>query len=366
MSIVTLAAVGDIMLGDHPVCFGHGIRSTMKKKGSLHFVKDVTKAINGHDLIFGNLECVISDIGHDENDLASSELRGAKASVELLKLCGFNLLSIANNHMLQHGVAAFNDTVSELKNNGIECVGRSIESVSNVVTVTKNDLHVSIIGYSLRAEQYSKQNNSYAQAGYEQIIKQIGELKKLYSNHSIIVSLHWGDEYLHAPSRLQINFAHKMVDSGATLILGHHPHVLQGIEEYKSGVIAYSLGNFMFDSWQKSTRESAIIKCTFDKQGLSGLKVEPIYIRPDFSITSKSLKHNKTITSNIDMYSNTITDNYGLSSLDSNSYADVAAKAYFRYRLNCYLYFVINLWRYKPSIILHSLRRAILRRVGFK
>ena len=109
--MINIAAVGDIMLGDHPVCFGHGIRSTMNRKGCMHFVKNVIESLNGHEIIIGNLECVISDIGINENILSSSELRGSKESLSLLKLCGFNVLNIANNHMLQHGVDAFNDTV---------------------------------------------------------------------------------------------------------------------------------------------------------------------------------------------------------------------------------------------------------------
>ena len=251
--------------------------------------------------------------------------------------------------MLQHGVDAFNDTVDVLKKNGIECVGCSIESGSNVITVAHNDLNVSIIGYSLRKEQYSKQNNSYAQTDPEQILKQINELKGRYKNHSIIVSIHWGDEYLHAPSCQQISFAHKMVDCGATLILGHHPHVLQGIEKYKSSIIAYSLGNFLFDSWQISTRESVILKCNFDKNGLCDYKVEPIFICPDYSITNNNEKYNRIIIDKVKEYSDMITNNKGITNYNNEAYANEASKAYLKYRLECYLYFCLNIWRYKPT-----------------
>jgi hypothetical protein len=80
-----------------------------------------------------------------------------------------------------------------------------------------------------------------------------------------IVSIHWGDEYSHYPSPEQIELAHRLVDHGACLVLGHHPHVVQGVESYRNAVIAYSLGNFIFDmDWSERTRSSILLKAEIE------------------------------------------------------------------------------------------------------
>jgi poly-gamma-glutamate synthesis protein (capsule biosynthesis protein) len=100
----------------------------------------------------------------------------------------------------------------------------------------------------------------------------------------VIVSLHWGTENAFYPSPKQIDLAHSLIDHGATLILGHHPHIIQGIETYKNGLIAYSLGNFQFDPGlsQSQTSDSMILSVSFNKSGLEGYSVCPVVIDADF------------------------------------------------------------------------------------
>lgn len=83
------------------------------------------------------------------------------------------------------------------------------------------------------------------------------------------MSLHWGNEYIHYPSISQIKLAHKIIDAGIDIIIGHHPHVIQPVERYKNGVIFYSLGNFLFDMlWSKKVRHGMIAKIKFDKESI--------------------------------------------------------------------------------------------------
>lgn len=364
MDKITLAAVGDIMLGDHPVCFGHGIRSVLRKRGHRHLVEAVTEKLEGHDIVFGNLECVLSEIGHDEQRLSSSELRADKNAISLLQDCHVNVLSMANNHMLQHGTDAFADTADWLKQHGIAPVGLFSEQGSNVVQFTKGEAKVAIIGHSLRPEYFCKNNRYYAHGPNDAIVRQVEAIKQLLPDHSIVVSLHWGEEYLHTPSKEQVELAHRLIDSGATLILGHHPHVLQGIEEYAGGLIAYSLGNFIFDSWQKPTRESAILHCSFDKNGLCAFDITSAFISSDYSISAKPGKKNSEIRKKISAYTLEVSKRNGLSDAPPELYAKFAANAYLKYRIQCYLYFLTHIWKYKPKIIFSSLFRAFLRRIG--
>ncbi|GAH45822.1 unnamed protein product, partial [marine sediment metagenome] len=110
----------------------------------------------------------------------------------------------------------------------------------------------------------------------------------------VIVSLHWGIENVFYPSPKQIDLAHKLIDAGATVILGHHPHVIQGIERYKTGLIVYSLGNFQFDpklSYRK-TNKSIILCLDFDRETLKGYEIVPVIIDKNFlpSVVKDELK----------------------------------------------------------------------------
>jgi len=90
--------------------------------------------------------------------------------------------------------------------------------------------------------------------------------------------MHWGDEYKKLPNSSQINIAHQLIDAGADLILGHHPHVLQEIEEYRRGVIVYSLGNFIFDQRKPETKKSMIFKAKLSKKGIIEYSTLPVQI----------------------------------------------------------------------------------------
>ncbi len=93
----------------------------------------------------------------------------------------------------------------------------------------------------------------------------------------VIVSFHWGEEGLEKPKPYQITTAHKAIDAGADIIIGHHPHVLQGVERYKDGVIFYSLGNFAFGSNSRSAAISMIARITFDG-GVKEVEIIPLNV----------------------------------------------------------------------------------------
>lgn len=273
---IKLTAVGDVMLGDFPLTLGFGVRSMIQRNASGCIFDEIKPIFQKSDLCFGNLECVLSDYGLIKRDLKSNQMRASPYFTDILGEAGFNVMSIANNHAMQHGPEAFTETKDRLVQKNIVPVGLACENGKVLPKIVElKDMRICFLGYSLRPEKYSL-TALYARGGPDEILQDICENK--VKSDVVIVSLHWGDEFVDAPSPQQVNLAHSFVDAGATIVLGHHPHVLQGIEKYRNALIAYSLGNFVFDFWQDKMKESIILQCEVSKEGLSSFNIVPVYI----------------------------------------------------------------------------------------
>jgi poly-gamma-glutamate synthesis protein (capsule biosynthesis protein) len=269
---IVVTAVGDLMLGDGPLNPGFGVASYIRNVGGDSLFKVVKPILERGDIVFGNLEAVLACGVIGKTASNHRQLIGSPSSVSSLKQAGFNVLSIANNHALEHGNTAMLDTIEHLKKEHIRTIGQNLEIIE--IKGTK----VALLAYCLIEDStaYTSTVNP------DQICSQI---KKAKSETSlVIVSMHWGDEFIHRPSLRQIELAHKMIDSGASLIIGHHPHVVQGIEMYNNGLIAYSLGNFVFDmGYIPETRNSFILECSLTYNGkMDDYNLFPIYINDAF------------------------------------------------------------------------------------
>jgi len=273
--MVILYAVGDIILGDHPHFYGIGVRSAIEKN-KLYIFEKVEHIFSEGDIVFGNLETVLSDYGKTKS-YKSLILRGKPEFVEQLKKGHFNLINIANNHIQQHGKQCLFDTIDILQKREIRIIG--LDNLQPQVISSPKGIKLGFLGYSLRPEQYEK-DAIYSLADKNKIISDINRIKEKVNY--IVISLHWGDEYITFPSAEQIDLAHKIIDAGADVIIGHHPHVLQPIESYNNKIIAYSLGNFVSDMYLDATKNSAILKIIFDKEGIRDCCLIPIYINNNF------------------------------------------------------------------------------------
>lgn len=282
MSKVKLYAVGDVMLGDSPACFGFGVGSKIKENGPYFPFDNIRDVLADSDILFGNLETVLSHKKRNRWLLPRLYMRGDPGDIPALRDCSFKVMSISNNHMMQHGTEAFHDTVKRLESNSIYPIGMKSElPFHSKPFITKiNDIKIGFLSYSLRPEEYRPKEVLYCLGEEEDINDDIHKLKK--DVDFVIISIHWGDEYIKKPSPSQIAMARRIIDEGANIILGHHPHVLQGIESYKDGLIAYSLGNFVFDMWMPETRKSIILQIHLDKTGIVGFNVIPIRINRQY------------------------------------------------------------------------------------
>jgi len=265
MNTLKLIAVGDVSL------------QTRNNQNPFKFVMDV---FGKKDILFGNLETVLSSTGKETKK--SVVLKSSVESIKYLDGAGFDVLNVANNHVLDLGLEGFRNTLNLLDKNELKYIGASFEKYSlSSAIIEINGIKLGFIGYTTGSFKVPEEI-SISKIKENKIISDIKLIKGKCD--FIVVSLHWGIENVFYPSPKQIDLAHKLIDQGATLILGHHPHVTQGIEKYKNGLIAYSLGNFQFDYTlsQSSTNNSIIFCVNFDKSGIIESQVIPVFINENF------------------------------------------------------------------------------------
>lgn len=241
-----LKIVGDINLTDGFFDVGYGIGSKLKSGF------DPFGRINRHqgDCWIGNFEGVTSEY----SELSGVASRQFRIEPQYIKhLVHFEFYGLANNHVMQHGVDAYQRTNEVLTSFGCRCFG----SRSNrTVRFEHQGRKVSITGFSQRIDRFSSNPSYWYNPEYKEIEV---ELDSIPRDTFKIVYVHWGNEFINRPSSQQKRFAHWLVDAGADLVIGMHPHVLQGYEVYREKYIFYSLGNFVFNMPWTPTKYGALI-----------------------------------------------------------------------------------------------------------
>jgi len=184
-----------------------------------------------------------------------------------LKSAGFNLVTLANNHSMDFGGEALMETLGHLSDNGIDWIGagENLSDARRIALYTVKGKKIAFLGYSLTqpVEFFARRNRPGTAPGYEKLVSDDIASARSQADY-VIVSFHWGKEASGTTQQYQLRAAHRAVEAGADVIIGHHPHVLQGVEFYKQGIIFYSLGNFTFASKSSVADVSAIIRITFD------------------------------------------------------------------------------------------------------
>ncbi|HOK97267.1 MAG TPA: AmmeMemoRadiSam system protein B [Candidatus Paceibacterota bacterium] len=221
--------VGDIMMA-------RGVAQLLDKYGLDYPYKKIKNIFRGIDVVYGNLE---GPIMANAAPVSSHSLSFAYPPEigELLKNLGFTVLNIANNHIKDKGNQGLEETRKYLQENNIYSLG-DYQSCDSKYYFQKDNLI--LIGANLTYGNYNC---------VEKILENVEKLKKENSNLYIIVTPHWGEEYTFFPTKFQENTSHRFIDKGVDAIIGHHPHVVQLVEEYKGKPIFYSLGNFVFDMY---------------------------------------------------------------------------------------------------------------------
>jgi poly-gamma-glutamate capsule biosynthesis protein CapA/YwtB (metallophosphatase superfamily) len=271
-SHVVLVAVGDVMLG-------RGVNEKIKKHGPDYPFESTRDIISGADIAFCNLECAISPSARGSFQNCNFCIKPADA--QGLKDAGFDVVSLANNHMFDCEKKGILATMEFLKEEKIRFTGggKTDKYALLPATLDLNHTRVGFLAFSAYPMSWvNVRAGEPSIAFYDSGLaaEAISKLRK--KADVVVVSMHWGDEYQEKPNSSQIEIAHQLIDAGADLVLGHHPHVLQEIEEYNGGVIVYSLGNFVFDQRKKETKKSMIFKANLSKQGVREYSTLPVRI----------------------------------------------------------------------------------------
>ncbi len=281
---VSFCAAGDVMLD-------RGVKQRIVDNGLDYIFKKTGSFIKVRNISFCNLEGPVSTRGKRKN--GGFAFRAEPDYLAAVKNTGFNLVSVGNNHMMDYGADALTDTLNYLDDRGIAYAGAGLNRAQarGFKIVEVNGVKIALIAdldMPFKVEEVPDDPEvpqMSERRGLEEMVKEI-KLAKTQADF-VVVSYHWGYEYVNYPITDQSLLARGCIDAGADLVLGHHPHVAQGVETYKGKPIIYSMGNLVFDQFREITSRTFFFACDFLKDGsIKNAFITPVLIvknRPEFA-----------------------------------------------------------------------------------
>jgi len=241
--------------------------------------RKIAPLLSASDIAFVNLESPFSDEGpYYPGGLI---FHAAPEMISGLELAHIAIVSTANNHARDCGSQGVEFTLQWLRQHGMAAVGSGFDSsqTHSGVVLIRHGVRFGFLGYT-----YDQSNGNWKDIDPRVAIADpdvmTADVRNLKSRADVvIVSMHHGIEYMPRPSAAQIAFAHAAIDAGATLVVGHHPHVVEPTEQYHGGKIIYSLGNFVFDQYQRTaTQHGEVIQVSFVGRQILATHTLPVLI----------------------------------------------------------------------------------------
>jgi poly-gamma-glutamate synthesis protein (capsule biosynthesis protein) len=289
-TVTTATVVGDVMLARR-------VGARMTAAGDFAAALRPTAArLSSADLTVGNLESTLSRLGAPRQ---GGDSFGADPRVRRgLRLAGFDVLSLANNHTGDFGSGALIDTVDRVAAARIAPVGagRNLDRARRPAVVERNGIKFGFLAFNAIGETPAagRDNPGAARIRMPPRTGPLNEadlramrsaVRRLDASVDVVLVLpHWGGQYTNRPEPAQRRVARALIDAGADLIVGGHPHWVQGVELYRDRLIAHSLGNYVFDmDFSRQTREGVILELTFWGSELKAAEFVPVVIGSDFA-----------------------------------------------------------------------------------
>lgn len=264
---------GDVMMSRYVGVRAHQISDPAAP------MRDIADLFASADIAFVNLEAPFSDAGKPYTK--GMVFKAAPDMVAALELAGIDVVSTANNHARDCGEYGIGFTLDWLAQHGIAAVGTAAsgDAAHQGIVLERHAVRFGFLAYT-----YDQSNGNHKDTDERVAMLDVRQAKRdiaaLASRTDVVVvSMHAGTEYQTKPNQDQKRFARAAIDAGAKIVVGHHPHVVQPCEEYGGGVIFYSLGNLLFDQFQrKETQHGLVVEALFVGKMLIRYNLVPVDI----------------------------------------------------------------------------------------
>ena len=259
---VRLVFVGDIMLDDSP---GRVLASGRDP------LAPFAAQLRAADFTIGNLECPIATVGKP----LESKIFSFRADPRALSVLQgrFDALAVANNHSGDYGKAAFLETLTHLDSAGIRHFGGGIDlaSAHEPLWIEQKGLRIAVLSYNEFKPRSFEAGPNWPGIAWSEDSQVLSDIRAARAAGAdlVIPFMHWGWELEPEPGERQRQLARTMIDAGADVVVGGHPHITQGAEYYRGKLIVYSLGNFVFDGFETpAAKRGWLLRLTLDQHGL--------------------------------------------------------------------------------------------------
>ncbi len=272
---ISLAAVGD-------VSFGIDVAPVLATRGFAYPWSAEKQALSQADLTIANLESCLTTRGEADPAQTSFPQRGDPSAATSMREAGVDLVVLANDHIMDYGEQGLADTLAALDRAGIAHCGAGFTAAQAMAPAIE-DISGSKVAFlaftDIVMPGYGAEENKpgVAVVTDSAVVESAIRNARAVSDY-VVVYFHWGETSETAPRTGQSDLGHAAVGAGAAVVMGSHPHVLQGLEAYQGGLIAYSLGNFIFNPPREEGRQSCILQVGLGRGKLEAADIYPVYI----------------------------------------------------------------------------------------